>query len=79
MSVYEEIPLNITIALQNNSGLSYFQEIFHGKTVYGSGVRYWETLHLRTNSCILAHCMLNENIFVRDIELFFVLSLSYCP
>ena len=71
MSVYEKIPLNITIALQNNWGLSYFQEIFHVKTVYVSGVRHWETLHLCTNSCILAHCMLNKKIFVRDIELFF--------
>ena len=63
--------MNITIALQNNLGLSYFQEIFHVKTVFVSGVRYWEALHLCTNSCILAHCMLNKKIFVRDIELFF--------
>ena len=71
--------MNITIALQNNSGLSYFQKIFHVKTVYVSGVRYWETLHLCTNSCILAHCILNKKIFVRDIVLIFFLSLSYCP
>ena len=77
MSVYELIPLYITIALQNN--LSYFQEIFHVKTVYVSGVRYWETLDLCTDSCILAHCMLNKKIFVRDMELFIFLSLSYCP
>ena len=25
------------------------------------------------------HCMLNKKIFVRDIELFMFLSLSYCP
>ena len=63
--------LNISIALQNNSGLSYYQEILHVKTVYVSGVRYLETLHLCTNSCILAHCMLNKKIFVKDIEFFF--------
>ena len=44
-----------------------------------SGVRYWETLHLCTNSCILALCMLNKKIFIRDIELFIFLNLSYCP
>ena len=79
MSVYEWIPLYIAIRLQNNSGLNYFQEIFYVKTVYVSGVRYWETLYLCTNSCILAHCMLNKKIFVSDIELFIFLSLSYCP
>ena len=45
------------------------------KQSYVSGDRYWETLHLCTNSCILAHCMLNEKIYVRDIELFIFLSL----
>ena len=40
------------------------------KTVFVSGVRYWETVHLCTNSCILTHCMLNIKIFVRVIKLF---------
>ena len=71
MSVYEYILLHITIALQNNSGLSYFQEILDVKSVNVSGVRYWETLHLCTNSCILAHCMLNKKYSLQILNYLF--------
>ena len=70
--------VNNNIALQSNSGggggrgcVNYFQALFYVKTVYVSGVRYWETLHLCTSSCILAHCMLNRNFFVRLLNYLF--------
>ena len=68
MSVDEHISLYITIALQNNTGVSYLQGMFHVKTVYVSGVSYLDILYVFINLCILAHCMLNKKIFVRDIE-----------
>ena len=70
--------LYITITLQKKLGVNLFPRVLHVKTVSVSGVRYWETLHLCTNSCILAHYMLNKKKFARDIELFIFLSLLYC-
>ena len=46
--------------------------MFHVKTVYVSGVRYWETLHLCTNSCILAHCLLKRKYSLEILNYVFL-------